>query len=142
MAGKVFTGVAGNVLVVEDNARLFYDLLFTASAQTLLKVARDPKHLGAEIGVISILHTWGQNLLLHPHIHCAIPAGGLSPDQRQHIEFVWHGEHDMEVAGGEKLALAKWAHECVGVRQARRWSANERSLMKSRSRSIARAPQQ
>jgi hypothetical protein len=69
-----------NVLAL-DNQRLFYDLLFTVSAKTLLKVAADPKHLGAEIGVISILHTWGQNLLLHPHIHCAIPAGGLSPDR-------------------------------------------------------------
>jgi hypothetical protein len=68
-----------NVLAL-DNARRFYDLLFSASAQTLLEVAVDPRHLGAEIGVISILHTWGQNLLLHPHIHCAIPAGGLSPD--------------------------------------------------------------
>jgi hypothetical protein len=70
-----------NVLAL-DNARLFYDLLFTASAQTLLEIAADPKHLGAKIGVISILHTWGQNLLLHPHIHCAIPAGGISPDRR------------------------------------------------------------
>ena len=50
-----------------DNQRLFYDLLFTASAQTLLEVAADPKHLGAEIGVISILHTWGQNLLQNHH---------------------------------------------------------------------------
>jgi predicted RNA-binding Zn-ribbon protein involved in translation (DUF1610 family) len=68
-----------------DNARLFYDLLFTASTQTLLEIAADPQHLGAEIGVISILHTWGQNLLLHPHIHCVIPAGGLSPDHRRWI---------------------------------------------------------
>jgi predicted Zn-ribbon and HTH transcriptional regulator len=68
-----------NVLAL-NNQRLFYDLLFAASAQTLLEVAANPKHLGAKIGVISILHTWGQNLLLHPHIHCAIPAGGLSPD--------------------------------------------------------------
>src|SRR6202162_4240744 len=73
-----------NVLALE-NPRLFYDLLFTASAQTLLQIAMDRKHLGAEIGVISILHTWGQNLLLHPHIHCAIPAGGLSPDHRRWI---------------------------------------------------------
>jgi hypothetical protein len=57
--------------------------LFSASAQTLLDIASDPKHLGAEIGVIAILHTWGQNLLLHPHIHCVIPAGGLSPDHRR-----------------------------------------------------------
>jgi len=68
-----------NVLAL-DNPAVFYDLLFTASAKTLLEIAADPKHLGAEIGVISILHTWGQNLLLHPHIHCVIPAGGLSPD--------------------------------------------------------------
>jgi predicted RNA-binding Zn-ribbon protein involved in translation (DUF1610 family) len=73
-----------NVLAL-DNQRVFYDLLFSASAQTLLRVAADPKHLGAEIGVISILHTWGQNLLLHPHIHCAIPAGGLSPDHSRWI---------------------------------------------------------
>lgn len=73
-----------NVLAL-DNPRSFYDLLFTASAQTLLEVAADPHHLGAEIGVISILHTWGQNLLLHPHIHCAIPAGGLSLDHRRWI---------------------------------------------------------
>jgi len=59
--------------------------LFTASAQTLLKIASDPKHLGAEIGVIAILHTWGQNLLLHPHIHCVVPAGGLSPDHRRWV---------------------------------------------------------
>jgi len=73
-----------NVLAL-DNSHLFYDLLFTASAQTLREVAADPQHLGAEIGVISILHTWGQNLLLHPHIHCAIPAGGLAPDHTRWI---------------------------------------------------------
>src|SRR2546430_9356609 len=71
-----------NLLALE-NPRLFYDLLFTASAQTLLEIAVDPKHLRAEIGVISILHTWGQNLLLHPPIPCANPAGGLSPERRR-----------------------------------------------------------
>src|SRR5438105_10894911 len=70
-----------NVLALE-NPRLFYDLLFTATAQTLLEIASDPKHLGAEIGMIAILHTWGQNLLLHPHIHCVIPARALSPDHQ------------------------------------------------------------
>jgi predicted Zn-ribbon and HTH transcriptional regulator len=71
-----------NLLALE-NPRLLYDLLFAASAQTLLEIAADPKHLGAEIGIISTLHTWGQNLLLHPHIHCVIPAGGLSLDHRR-----------------------------------------------------------
>ena len=73
-----------NVLALE-NPRLFYDLLFTATAQTLLEIASDAKHLGAEIGVIAILHTWGQNLLLHPHIHCVVPAGGLAPDHRRWV---------------------------------------------------------
>jgi predicted Zn-ribbon and HTH transcriptional regulator len=73
-----------NVLALE-NPRLFYDLLFTASAQTLLEIASDPKHLGAEVGVTGILHTWGQNLLLHPHIHCVVPAGGLSSDHRHWV---------------------------------------------------------
>jgi hypothetical protein len=68
-----------NVLAM-GNQKLFYDLLFTASAQTLLEVAADPRHLGAQIGITSVLHTWGQNLMLHPHIHCVIPMGGLSPD--------------------------------------------------------------
>jgi hypothetical protein len=65
-----------------ENPRLFYDRLFTASAQTLWEIASDPKHLGAESGVIGILHTWRQNLLLHPHIHGVVPAGGFSPDHR------------------------------------------------------------
>jgi hypothetical protein len=59
--------------------------LFRASADTLLQVAADPKHLGAQIGFLSVLHTWGQNLLAHPHVHCLIPAGGLSPDHTRWI---------------------------------------------------------
>ncbi|HXM93665.1 MAG TPA: IS91 family transposase [Candidatus Dormibacteraeota bacterium] len=67
------------------NARILYDLLFRASADTLLEVAANPKRLGAQIGFISILHTWGQNLLLHPHVHCVVPAGGLAPDHKSWI---------------------------------------------------------
>lgn len=63
------------------NPEVLYGLLFQASAATLLEVAADPNHLGAEIGFLSILHTWGQNLLLHPHVHCAIPSGGFSSDR-------------------------------------------------------------
>ncbi len=63
----------------------FHDLLFSASSQTLLEVAADPKWLGAEIGFLAILHTWGSNLLLHPHAHCVVPAGGLSPDHQRWI---------------------------------------------------------
>ena len=68
-----------NVLALE-NPRCFYNLLFAAASATLLEVAANPKRLGAEIGIIAILHTWGQNLLLHPHLHCVVPAGGLAPD--------------------------------------------------------------
>ena len=63
-----------------QNKREIYGLLFRASAETLLQVARNPKHLGAEIGFFSILHTWNQQLLHHPHVHCVVPAGGLSAD--------------------------------------------------------------
>jgi hypothetical protein len=67
------------------NKKLIYSLLFRASAATLLEIAADPKHLGAEIGFFSVLHTWGQNLLLHPHLHCVIPAGGLTRDHKTWI---------------------------------------------------------
>jgi len=63
-----------------QNKKLVYDLLLRASAATLLDIAADPKHLGAAIGFLSVLHTWGQNLLHHPHVHCVIPVGGLSAD--------------------------------------------------------------
>jgi hypothetical protein len=63
-----------------QNKHEIYGLLFRASAETLLQVAGNPKLLGAEIGFFSILHTWNQQLLHHPHVHCVVPAGGLSPD--------------------------------------------------------------
>jgi len=68
-----------------QNKKLVYDLLFRTSAETLLAVARDPKHLGAEIGFFSVLHTWNQKLEHHPHVHCVVPAGGLSPDHARWI---------------------------------------------------------
>ena len=63
-----------------QNKRVVYALLFQTSATTLLEVARTRKHLGAALGFLSVLHTWGQTLLHHPHVHCVVPAGGLSPD--------------------------------------------------------------
>jgi hypothetical protein len=62
------------------NKRVVYGALFEAVGRTLLEVAANPKHLGARIGFLSILHTWGQNLSLHPHVHCVVPGGGLSDD--------------------------------------------------------------
>lgn len=68
-----------------QNKALVYGLLFRAAAQTLLQIAADPKHLGADIGFLAVLHTWGQTLLAHPHLHCVVPGGGLSSDHRRWI---------------------------------------------------------
>jgi len=64
---------------------VIYDLLFKASAETLTTIAGDPKHLGARIGFTSVLHTWGSALTHHPHVHCVVPGGGLSPDRERWI---------------------------------------------------------
>jgi hypothetical protein len=66
--------------LVSMNRKVLYDLLFRSVSETLTQLANDPKHLGAEIGSIGILHTWGQNLMDHPHIHCIVTGGGLSSD--------------------------------------------------------------
>src|ERR1700737_626978 len=63
-----------------QNAREIYRILFRAVSETLLTIAADPKHLGAAIGFLAVLHTWGQNLHLHPHLHCVVPGGGIGPD--------------------------------------------------------------
>jgi Putative transposase/Transposase zinc-binding domain len=68
-----------------SNPRVVYGLLMRAAAQTLLEVAANPKHLGAEVGVLEVLHTWGQNLTLHPHVHCVVTGGGLSLDESRWI---------------------------------------------------------
>jgi len=67
------------------NQRLFYSLLFRAASETLLEIAADPRHLGARIGVLAVLHTWSQNLRHHPHLHCLVPAGGLALDHSRWI---------------------------------------------------------
>jgi len=73
------------VPLIWQNKKVLFALLFDATAATLLEVAADPKHLGAQIGFLSILHTWGQTLQPHPHIHCVVPGGGLSPDHGRWI---------------------------------------------------------
>ncbi|HEX2713733.1 MAG TPA: IS91 family transposase, partial [Candidatus Acidoferrales bacterium] len=71
--------------LVLQNKKVLYDLLFRISAETLREVARNPRHLGAEIGFFSVLHTWSQQLKIHPHVHCVAPAGGLSPDRTRWV---------------------------------------------------------
>ena len=76
----VFTIPEPLAAIAFHNKDTVYEILFRATSETLLTIARDPKHLGAEIGFFAVLHTWGQNLHLHPHLHCVVPGGGLSPD--------------------------------------------------------------
>jgi hypothetical protein len=76
----VFTLPAALGPIALQNQREVYGLLFKAAAETLQQIAADPKHLGAEIGFLAVLHTWSQNLQHHPHVHCVVPGGGLSPD--------------------------------------------------------------
>ena len=76
----VFTVPAAIAAIAYQNKAVVYGLLFRATAQTLRTIAADPKHLGAEIGFFAVLHTWGQTLMHHPHLHCIVAGGGLSID--------------------------------------------------------------
>jgi hypothetical protein len=81
----VFTLPSQLAALALQNQKIVYSLLLQASAETLLEVARNPTHLGAEIGFFSVLHTWNQKLQIHPHVHCVVPAGGLSLDHSRWI---------------------------------------------------------
>ena len=76
----VFTVPEEIAAIACQNKEAVYGILFRAAAETLRTIAADPQHLGAEIGFFAVLHTWGQNLLHHPHLHCVVAGGGLSPD--------------------------------------------------------------
>jgi hypothetical protein len=97
------------------NQRLVYGLLFHAASATLLEVAADPKHLGARIGFLTVLHTWGQTLQHHPHVHCVVPGGGLAPDGTRWVparkRFFLPVRVLSRVFRGKFLAGLKAAHE-------------------------------
>ncbi|MBL8660961.1 MAG: IS91 family transposase [Rhodospirillales bacterium] len=76
----VFTMPAAAAEIAFQNKQTVYAILFRTAAETLRRIAADPKHLGAEIGLVAVLHTWGQTLQHHPHLHCVVPGGGPSPD--------------------------------------------------------------
>src|SRR6201994_3512200 len=78
----VFTMPAPIAAIALQNKAVVYDILFKAAAETVRTIAADAKHLGAETGMITVLHTWGQSLFHHPHVHCIVPGGGLTPDGR------------------------------------------------------------
>jgi hypothetical protein len=120
------------------NPRVVYGLLFDAAAQTLLEVAANPKRLGARIGFLSILHTWGQNLCLHPHVHCVVPGGGLSPDGSRWVPcrpgFFLPVRVLSRVFRGKFIDALKRAHR----RQALRGVDDERTLTRLLDRSARR----
>lgn len=81
----VFTVPEEIAAIAYQNKVVIYDILFRTTAETLKIIAADPKHLGAEIGFFAVLHSWGQNLQFHPHLHCVVPGGGVSPDGQHWI---------------------------------------------------------
>jgi len=81
----VFTVPTVIGVIAFQNQTVIYDILFRAASETLRTIAADPEHLGAEIGFLGVLHTWGQNLLHHPHIHFLVPGGGIAPDDKRWI---------------------------------------------------------
>jgi hypothetical protein len=81
----VFTVPEEIAAIAYQNKAVVYNILFAATAETLRTIGADPKHLGAEIGFFAVLHTWGQNLTHHPHLHCVVPGGGLSTDGQRWI---------------------------------------------------------
>ena len=98
-----------------QNKCVIYGLLFQAASETLRQIAAQPKHLGAEIGFLAVLHTWGQNMMHHPHLHCVVPAGGLSPDGQSWIassdRFFLPVRVLSRVFRGKFVGLLKRAHE-------------------------------
>ena len=93
-----------------QNKKVIFNLLFRASAETLLEIAADPGHLGAEIGFFSVLHTWDQRLLFHPHVHCVLAAGGLASD------------HAHWINSSRRFFLPIKVHQPCLSRQVRRWA--------------------
>lgn len=72
-------------LLCLQNKKVMYGLLFKAASQTVVELAKDTEHLGGDVGLITVLHTWGQNMMEHPHLHCIMPSGGLSPDKQHWV---------------------------------------------------------
>lgn len=104
------------------NKKVMYGLLFKAASQTILELTKDTKHLGADTGLITILHTWGQNMMEHPHLHCIMPSGGLSFDKQHWVHpdkkkgFFIHVKVLSPKFRGKFLALLKEAYDKGGLK--------------------------
>jgi hypothetical protein len=110
----VFTLPAAIADIAYQNKAVVYDILLTASAATMIAIAADPKHLGARIGVTSVLHTWGSALTHHPHVHMIVPGGGISPDGNRWIssraDLLVHVKVLARLFRGKFLAMLNDAH--------------------------------
>jgi hypothetical protein len=99
------------------NKKVMYGLLFKAASQTILELAKDTRHLGADTGLITVLHTWGQNMIEHPHLHCIMPAGGLGFDNGHWVhtnkkdDFFIHFKVLSRKFRGKFLDLLKQAYD-------------------------------
>jgi hypothetical protein len=100
--------------LIRVNQRALYNLLFQAAAQTLRKFARDPQHIGAELGITAVLHTWGQTLTEHIHVHCIVTGGGLTADGMQ-----WRPSHPRYLFAVEALSQVFRGKYLVGLRRLR-----------------------
>jgi hypothetical protein len=116
----IFTLPGAFTPLVRQNARLIYNLLFRCVSETLLTIARDPSHLGADVGFLAVLHTWNQKMMLHPHLHCLVPAGGLALDKSRwvhsHKRFFLSGRVLGRMFRGKLLALLAVAYRCKQLR--------------------------
>src|SRR6266581_7033893 len=111
----VFTLPAAIADIAYHNKAVIYDLLFKVSAETLITIAADPEHLGARVGVLSVLHTWGSALTHHPHVHMIVPGGGLSLDGSRWVaarsNFLVHVNLLARLFRGKMLAMLMHAHD-------------------------------
>jgi hypothetical protein len=110
----VFTLPAAIGDIAYQNKAVIYDILFTASAETMVTIAADPKHLGARIGITSVLHTWGSALTHHPHVHMIVPGGGIAADPLRWVpcrpDFLLHVKVLARLFRGKFLAMLIDAH--------------------------------
>ena len=104
----VFTLPGRLSTLAPQNPRLIYNLLFRAASETLLTIAADPRRLGARIGLLAVLHTWNQRLLHHPHLHCLVPAGGISLLPIETLDVCSRGTRNLlEIAGRDGAKCRK-----------------------------------